>query len=179
MSVTFLLCFSISILLPCYVYMLNTDTDTDILYEKLTFSKKECSRDWTWPDHYSRASRRRKNRKIAPSCDSYWNAIHYALWIRFYCIKYSMHCSLCIVFYALYYMHNILCIILYAFYSMHCIQCIVFNALYYMPSIIYIIFYALYSMPCILGIEFYTLYSMYCIVFYSLYSMHCILPIVF
>ena len=45
MSVTFLLCFSISILLPCYVYMLNTDTDTDILYEKLTFSKKECSRD--------------------------------------------------------------------------------------------------------------------------------------
>ena len=28
MSVTFLLCFSISILLPCYVYMLNTDTVT-------------------------------------------------------------------------------------------------------------------------------------------------------
>ena len=52
-----------------------------------------------------------KTRKIAPSCDSYLNAIHwilsYILCTAFY-VLYSMHCILCIVFYALY---CILCIV--------------------------------------------------------------------
>ena len=38
-----------------------------------------------------------KNRKIAPSCDSYWNI----LCSLFYTLNF-MHCILCIVFYALY-----------------------------------------------------------------------------
>ena len=42
---------------------------------------------------------------------------------------YSMHCIICIVFYALYSMHCILCIVFYALYSMHCILCIVSYAL--------------------------------------------------
>jgi hypothetical protein len=42
-----------------------------------------------------------KNRKIAPSCDSYLKIIC----IVFYAL-YSMHCILCIVFYALYYMQR-------------------------------------------------------------------------
>ena len=54
-----------------------------------------------------------KNHKIAPSCDSYFNAI------------YSMHCIICIVFNLLYSMHCILFIISYAFYLG-----ILFDALY-------------------------------------------------
>ena len=75
-----------------------------------------------------------KNWKIAPSCDSY-------LSIEFRCIKYTMHCILYIVLYALCSMHCIQCI------DFQCIfiQCLLFNALYSMHCILCIILCALYS----------------------------------
>jgi hypothetical protein len=62
----------------------------------------------------------KKNRKIAPSCDSYLNI----------CCIVCMHCLLCIVFYVMYFMYCILCIVLYVLYSMHCILCVVFYPFY-------------------------------------------------
>ena len=62
-----------------------------------------------------------KNRKIAPSCDSYLNI-------------------LCILFYALYSMHCIILNVFYEMYSMHCILCIVFYASYFMLWITWIVF---------------------------------------
>ena len=56
-----------------------------------------------------------KNHKIAPSCDSYSNAIHYVHWIilnyKIFYVVYSIDCILCIVFYELY---SIQCIIDYS-----------------------------------------------------------------
>ena len=52
-----------------------------------------------------------KNRKIAPSCNSYLYA------------KYVMY-----VFHALYFLHCILCTVLYELYSLHFILCIVLYA---------------------------------------------------
>ena len=76
-----------------------------------------------------------KNRKIAPSCDSYLNALKFVasniLCILIYAL-FSMHCILCSVKYALYAMQYKECIVYYASYSMHCLLCNVFYALYSM-----------------------------------------------
>ena len=98
-----------------------------------------------------------KNRKIAPSCDSYLDTI---------CVVYSMHyivssvlcymhCTLSIVFYALYsmpgiYKHCILYISFCAMSSMHHIVCIVLYAVCSMHCFVLILFYAFYSIPWIL-----------------------------
>ena len=56
----------------------------------------------------------------------------------------NMHCTICIVFYAMYSLQCILCNVFYALYSMHCTLPIVFYALF----VLFIVLYALYSMVC-------------------------------
>jgi hypothetical protein len=104
-----------------------------------------------WLSNKLRLSSTNKNRKIAPTCDSYLNATHW-------CIEYSMHCIhciWCIVFYALYSMLCILFIII-----IHCIKLIEFFALCYMHCILCIVCHAFYSMHCILCIVFSAVFNM-------------------
>ena len=56
----------------------------------------------------------------------------------------NMHCTICIVFYAMYSLQCILCNVFYSLYSMHCTLPIVFYALF----ILFIVLYALVSMVC-------------------------------
>ena len=125
-----------------------------------------------------------KNRKIAPSCDSYLNILCYVFYTlnSLYCglcIVFSafisnalysfnsMNCNLCIVFYAFYYRQWILLNVFYAFFSLHCNIYIVSNALFYLHFILWFI------ILCIVFCELRFFYT----VFYELYSKHCFICI--
>ena len=104
--------------------------------------------------------KKKKNCKIYPAAKAI--LMQYIMCIEFYCIKYAMHCILCIVFSASYSMLCTLCIVSYALCYMHCFICILF--FYYIQCIV---FYALFSQHCIQCIVLYALYSMNCILFYA------------
>jgi hypothetical protein len=107
-------------------------------YISCNFLNKACLRAWEegWV-----AVIIKKNRKIAPSCDSYLNTLCSVLYA-----VYSMYCVICNVLCVLYSMQCILSIVFYVSYYMHFIPCIVFYTLDYMHWILCIIFYALDSM---------------------------------
>ena len=79
----------------------------------------------------------------------------------------NMHCTICIVFYAMYSMH---CILFNVFYALYSIYLEGHASIHHEPEKagkimvwICIVLYALYSTHCILCIVFYSLYSMLCI----------------
>ena len=89
-----------------------------------------------------------------------------AIWMQNILCMYSMHCILCIVFFAFIICNSCICFI-------HYLLCIVFYALFSMHYIICIVLYALHSLHCLLCIIFYASYAMHLLS--AMYSIHCII----
>ena len=108
-----------------------------------------------------------KNRKIAPSCDSYWPILCQAL--------YSMH-----KFIAFYSMHMPICLSFIEFYPKQCILFTVFNTPSSMCLVICFLVFASCSMSFVLDILYYAFCNMHLVsitFFYGYQSVHLVLYI--